>query len=138
MNCPKCGIEIKDHPANACLDAVFCTEVMKWTKEEITYHTDCGSQKGTSWCDSAGNTKYIFGDFKPSTNISHAMEGVEKWKRQGEGHDFAEILMEIMWPPLKWSVKNRHPLAVITDLLLKLDALYLTRALILWAMGEGK
>lgn len=121
--------EILNMPAGSEINALFAELVMEWKKEK--YQGVWG--ESFYWIDSQNSMKHIGDCFCPSTNISHAFEGMKKWKEVGEGHDLAEILIDLLWPPVELSTKGRHPLAVVTDLLLKVDALAITRALILWA-----
>lgn len=78
MDCPKCQISIADHPANACLDALFGRKVMKY---EVGDCLDRG-------CYCRVVKQRLVSDwfpFNPSTNITHAMQGVEKVKKELDG-----------------------------------------------------
>ena len=72
--CPTCNHPIESQPAKPCLDALFCTEVMKWFLDRSNY---------IYWKDKKCTVFARFRhEFNSSTNIIHAMEGVEKHKKK--------------------------------------------------------
>ena len=78
MNCPRCGIEVRDHPANNCLNEWVAIAVMGWTKGEDGFWRDDAHQGsygvGYTWDEH----DWDFVDFEPSTDISAAFEVMEK------------------------------------------------------------
>lgn len=126
MKCPKCQIEIKEHPANACLDALFAELVMEWRIIQIPGPNYPWTNREL-WRTPDG--AYIgINDWYPSTNISHAMEGEEKVKELDQGYRYIKQLSDIIhhdtgqWPNGFMLVSaNPHQR---------------TRALILWALEK--
>ena len=105
--------QVLDEPAGPRLDAWFCKYVL-------------------------GNKfKSHLNPFYPSTNIYHAMEGVEKWKktmtRSGIlGNCFMVSVNHFIWHNHTFISDN------IEDVLFNLNPLNLTRALLLWAIEKDK
>ena len=139
MNCPKCQIPIADHPANAHLNALFCTEVMKWIGYPHPYDA-----KVREWRKPPGKHEdflILADNFCPSTNIAHAMQGVEKHRE-----DIAlqiRIDLSEVWCDLgerKYDVYELHTYTKgISQPINNLISLAITRAFVLWAMeGKGK
>lgn len=143
--CPKCNIPIGDHPANVCLDVLFATKVMGW-KAKAYYTTFDEERIKEFWWHKGKQPIHIVRLWFPSTNISHAMEGVEKFAND-------EHVFELMWIPRSlaeqepfWSAMIRENLipkdvwdetpAKQTNAFAKTVPLAITRALILWAMEK--
>ena len=125
MNCPKCQVEIKDHPANACLDALFATEVMGWV----------GPPKHDCWYG-IGKVMYYVSQFNPSTNIAHAMEGVDiqkdiEWELGKENGNYYFIIYS---PYHGKEATTKDGWKIEVDLIAHTKELAITRALALWAM----
>jgi len=121
MKCT-CGREIKDHPAEPCLDELFAEKVIEWKRCLCSVHD-------WEWVDSNGDKKYSFSDFEPSLNIGQAMEGVEKADRpfrlvRDNDHLWTATICE-EWKK-KYSNHAERP------------ALATTRAFILWAHEKGE
>ena len=134
LTCPTCKTTIKDHPANACLDALFAEMVMGWKEKEVYKESD-SLFKSKVWCDSKiyGIRKYWVDDWSPSTNISHVMEGVEKRRCK---HGFHHGWFEMSIRPTGWCVNltgNRSD-----NVYAETAPLAITRALVMWAMGSQK
>ena len=108
---------IENEPKGPRIDAWFAELVMKWKKCLYSVHD-------WEWVDSDGNKKYSFSDFEPSTNIAHAMEGVEQF----------EIFL------LYWIKKENLWICVIYDPWIETTAktkeLAITRARLLWAIEK--
>ena len=109
MKCPKCSIPISEHPANQCLDSLYAEKVMGW---KLT-----------------NDVQFLLHhtDWSPSTNIGCAMQGVEKANRPMALHrvdkdEWRCVLNVDLWKNLLAEAKTA--------------ALAITRALVLWAMGE--
>lgn len=135
MNCPECQIPIRDHPANACLDSLYAEKVMGWEKRKPDIDRDIWadywSENNIYKCDTS--------DFHPSTNIAHAMQGVEKHRE-----DIAlqiRIDLSEVWCDLgerKYDVYELHTYTKgISQPINNLISLAITRALVLWAMRKG-
>lgn len=155
VNCPKCNTPIKEHPANAYLDALFTEEVMEQEVEERWCKNDlqCGDRyevgflsekeiqdeiknywykpyKCFCWKDGHGNWWPIK---EPSTNISHAMEGVDYVQHKDEDIRFQFFTLDNEWVAQVYPAW-RHGIEVSAPL--KKLELAITRALILWAMEK--
>ena len=105
-NCPRCNHDLPTHPEGACLDALFIEKVLGWPPPE------------------SPNVGYF--DWSPSTNIAHAMEGIEKVK-QWRGC-VLENMITNSWTFRFERIENtadRPELAI-------------TRALVMWAMEKEK
>ena len=124
MNCPTCQHDIATHPEGACLDALFCTEVMKWHIEVLPVAKYASYRHW--FCDKRLICAEL--DFKPSTNISHAMEGVEKVKKEMDGFKLE------YWPTgNEWICWTGIPTKGLRS---ETPELAITRALILWKLGK--
>ena len=135
MKCT-CGREVKDHPAEACLDALFAEKVRRWGRNE--------NKRGRPFIfqvdgDSHWYVSNKFGTWRgwnPSTNIADAMEGVEKT-------DWINISRR---SPNKWICVIRdygsvYPVGGPSDDIIGIGEtapLAITRALILWAQTKGE
>jgi len=142
MNCPKCGIPIESHEAKPCLDETFMKFVMQW-RFIVCGKIPDGPNKGKEygdWFDQNGK-EVCLGQlsFRPSSNIAQAMEGVQKWKDDPTPPEkLAEALFQSLDPPIFINIENRKWQYLVEDILYRIDALSLTRALIMWAMGKGE
>lgn len=134
--CPKCNIPIQEHPANACLDAVFAEKVMGWRIIQIPGPNYPWTNREL-WRTPDG--AYIgINDWSPSTNISHAMEGVEKHRENIALRiriDLSEVWCDLGdW---KYDVCELHTYTKgISQPINNLISLAITRALILWVMEK--
>ena len=140
MRCPTCNCEIKNHPANACLDALFAEKVMgKMVCDEWLLH-GIGCQ-GISYmlppdgCKHGKFGKTCYPSQLPtpySSNIAHAMEGVEKYRKE----IFLEIriLPGIVYCGVYPNNPGSFPFVFSNGEQLELA---IVRALVLWAMREG-
>ena len=127
MKCT-CGVEVKNHPAEPCLDAMFCTEVMRW---------EYFRRGNYEFWKQAHRIFIDIRDFSPSTNISHAMQGVKvAFKknlqkiiidRNSDGTYYVGLLFE--------KIAYFHT-SFSNDA--ETIELGLTRALILWAQEKGE
>jgi len=156
MNCKFCDTDIKDHPAGEHLDVMFAEGVMGW-KNKITVYTWVDrkrkkypltvfterpdnpmgdysafiSEDGIKYF--CGQPKRIYHVPKYSTNISDAMEGVERHK---------QIAFFIDWFPEdnRWRcVCDKYVSGVMNEAEgIKASSLAIIRALILWSGERGK
>ena len=135
MNCPKCQTPIADHPANACLDALFAEKVMGWESKKQSGWLMGTYSRLDCWIDKKGLIQYWAHEWYPSANIAWAMEGWDKLKKAGNINDFAKAVGY-----LSVSIHGEGEYCEninATYLMFHLSALHLTRALVLWAMEKG-
>ena len=126
MKCT-CGKDIATHPAEPCLDAMFAEKVVEYR------------EYNGMWLDKNGKTQFSVFIFSPCSKIAHAMEGVQKWKDDPTPPEkLAEALFQSLDPPIFINIENRKWQYLVEDILYRIDALSLTRALIMWAMGKGE
>ena len=110
---------IENEPAGPKIDAWFAELVMEWDMETIDF-----------WCDP------LYG-WKPSSNIAHAMEGVEIANKNG-------LWVWIERPIfLNWHVTFAKGKGEIDDVIdyhaeAKELSLAITKALLLWAIEKDK
>ena len=88
MNCSNCGIDIAEHPANRCLDALIAEKVMRWNALGTENPPD-------AWEDDGDNIHTweitIFPSFRPSIDNSASMDVLDKfgyWVIKKLGKDF--------------------------------------------------
>lgn len=115
--CPYCDIPIREHPANRCLNVVFCEKVLGW--EEIEYWEE--------------KTEILY----PSTNISDAMEGevlVKKEPRERKAR-YCGILERIIAYDLGYP-EGSVPIELEFECICATPH-QRTRALVMWAMEKG-
>ena len=118
--------QILDEPAGPRLDAWFCEHIFGWPEDRIIL-TDEGVQL---------KPEYIWK--APSTNIYHAMEGVEKWKHGNVSSNYQNEFPRFLAQVLDVSLYLVSPLEAITDIFFRLTPLATTRALLLWAIEKDK
>jgi hypothetical protein len=144
MNCPKCSTPIKEHPAGKCLDILFIERVMMYffAVDKSAPHLRI------VMLDSLPNLPKLFSlitatqafymraewaiDFEPSTNISHAFEGVEKHISEDEDFRFSLVYL---CQSKEWIAQLGRPWLSNGS---SEKELAITRALILWAGRKEK
>jgi hypothetical protein len=95
MNCPNCGLNILEHPANRCLDALVAIKVMGWQRMswEKAYN-QIGRIESTPYWHSQDGQYVVYVEYDddyecpqdgwhPTVDISAAWEVVEKMKSEG-------------------------------------------------------
>ena len=131
MKCT-CGREVKDHPAEPCLDAVFAEKVMGWKVLQATPEAWL-IEITPNWSELEKYKWKAFNFFacpEFSSNIAHAMEGVEKHKEH--------LRVNLCWDGTMWGIQVWEKVDS-TDWIGMADeqlGLGITRALILWAGKE--
>lgn len=124
-----CGIEVREHGPGVCLDALFAELVMEWHKEIIVEHIS--KREVPTWCIPRKSGEVIdVVNYQPSTNIGHAMAGVE----------IADRPMTLHWQvDHQWKCIINNDLWNNISVYAETAPLAITRALVLWAMeGKGK
>lgn len=126
-------VDIATHPAGEHLDTLFCELVMNWSRQNHGFTTHGKKQLIFIWHDE--NDKLIMDcpEFKPSINLLHAMEGVEKFIGYGFNVQIGKSGNGLWCVRLGGGYGESYSYNYAKTL-----ALAITRALILWAMEKVK
>jgi hypothetical protein len=142
MNCPKCQHDIATHPANSCLDAVFAEKVMGCPIKEFVDEIELSNWQEYPFLLMPHCTLFRKGGrhpgehWSPSTNISHAMEGVEIAKTNNWYFQIHNAAFDNRWKVNLWLTGHLEKEPIINYA--ETAPLAITRALILWAMEKVK